>query len=455
MSNNRPDLPNRLASIVAWLLLLCAIPMAVCSDAPVASTAFVHVNVVPMDKDRVLSNQTVVVEQGTITAIGPSVAIPQNARIIDGRGELFLSPGLADMHTHSQSRDDLAIYLANGVTTVLNMGGASSNFVDQTMREANDGKLPSPHVYIGFMVDGSPQYANFFVTTPDEARGLVHLAKTNGYDFIKVYTDLSPECFDAIIDEAKREHMGVIGHSVLRVGLRRQLEAGQVMVAHTEEFLYGFFSPNRSDDEIPAAIELIKKNDAFVTADLVTYTTIAKQWGKPEVVKAFLEDPNSKYVGPERRLRWKRQDYVTRKGTVDPQLKFLAKFTKAMADAGVNLIAGTDAPGIPGVVPGYSLHDDFSLLEQAGLSRYQILSTATRVPGEFISRYVPGAKSFGTVTVGSRADLILSSANPLDGLDTLRRPLGVMVQGHWYTRAELEQLTSDVVKAYAEACHSY
>lgn len=453
MSNHRPRTAMPFAAI--WVLVLCITALSFSSETPASSTAFVHVNVIPMDADRVLKDQTVVVEQGSITAVGASVPIPPKARIIDGKGELYLSPGLADMHTHSQSRDDLAVYLANGVTTVLNMGGASSKFVDQTKPDANAGRIPSPHVYAGFMVDGSPQYRNFFVTTPEEARSLVRLAKTNGYEFIKVYTNLSPECFDAIIAEARSEHMAVIGHSVLRVGLKRQLEAGQVMVAHTEEFLYSVFSPSLNAGEIPPAIALIKNSNAYVTADLNTYATIAKQWGKPDVVKGFLEAPGSKYVGPEMRLNWKRQDYVTRKGTVDPQLQFLTRFTKAMADAGVNLIAGTDAPGIPGLAPGYSLHDDFALLEQAGLSRYQILASATRVPGEFIARYVPGEKPFGTVTAGSRADLILTAANPLDDLNTLRKPLGVMVQGQWYSGAELEQLSADVLKAYAEACHAH
>jgi len=125
-----------------------------------------------------------------------------------------------------------------------------------------------------------------------------------------------------------------------------------------------------------------------------------------------------------------------------------------MADAGVKLITGTDAPPIPGLVPGYCLHDDLAAPENAGLSRYQVLSSATRVPGEFISRRVPGATRFGTVTVGGRADLILSSDDPLNDLNTLRNPVGVMAQGKWYSRAELEQLRTDVANEYHSACNS-
>jgi len=450
--NKHPYISHVAALAAAIVVLGYSAHLSFSSDSSASSVAFVHVNVIAMDKEHMLEDQTVVVEHGFITAVGTAVSIPQNAQIIDGGGKLFLSPGLADMHTHSETREDLAIYLANGVTTVLNMGGASSGFLTHTRTAANEGRIPSPHVYIAFRVDGTPQYGEFIVITPDDARSLVHFAKTNGYDFIKVYNNLSPECFDALVAEGKREHITIVGHGVTRVGLKRQLATGQVMVAHTEEFLYTVFSEKLNPEEIPAVIDFIKKDDAFVIADLNTYATIAKQWGKPDVVKSFLQVPEVKYLDPDMRLTWKQDDYVRRQGTRDPQLRFLTEFTKAMADAGVQLIAGTDAPPMPGLVPGFSLHDNLSLLEKAGLSRYQALSTATRVPGEFISHYVPGAKPFGTVAVGSHADLILSDDNPLDDLRTLRSPVGVMVHGNWYSRAVLQQLRSNVAKEYAEAC---
>ncbi len=77
--------------------------------------------------------------------------------------------------------------------------------------------------------------------TPEEARAIVGLAKTNHYDFIKVYNDLSPECFQALVEEGKRLGIMVIDHGVTSVGLEKQLDAGQIMVAHTEEFLYTTF----------------------------------------------------------------------------------------------------------------------------------------------------------------------------------------------------------------------
>lgn len=449
----------RARSIRAALVYLSAVasPALAAQVAVPDATAFVGVNVVPMDSDHVILNQTVLIEGGKIAAIGDHLQIPKDARVIEGAGA-FLSPGLADMHTHSTTREDLKVYLANGVTTILNMGDASGGFIDTVRPAANEGSIPGPHVYAAFKVDGSPQYNELFVTTPDEARAVVKIAKTNGYDFIKVYNNLSPECFQALIDEGRIEHVPVVGHGVTSVGLRRQLDAGQVMVAHTEEFLYTVFSgpkgiPDSAPDpsKIPAAIDFVLHDKAYVTADLNTYATIARQWGKPQVAAGFLRMPEARYLRPEDRLLWVREDYKTRKGSLGAKLEFLKRFTKAMSDAGVPLIAGTDAPSIPGLVAGFSLHDDLSALTDAGLSQYQALSTATRTPGEFIRRALPKADSFGTVVVGNRADLVLTRENPLMNLATLRKPLGVMARGHWYSATDLRGLMESVTAEYDAA----
>ena len=106
-------------SIVLGLSVLVQTPAATAADV----TAFVSVNVVPMDRDRVMRGQTVLIENGTIKAIGAAVIVPKGAPVIDGHGTAFLSPGLADMHSHSDTPEDLVVYLASGVTTILNMGG--------------------------------------------------------------------------------------------------------------------------------------------------------------------------------------------------------------------------------------------------------------------------------------------------------------------------------------------
>ncbi len=135
-------------------------------------------------------------------------------------------------------------------------------------------------------------------------------------------------------------------------------------------------------------------------------------------------------------------------------MAFLTIFTKTLSDAGVPLITGTDTPAIPGLAPGFSLHQDLHLLEATGLSRYQVLTAATRTPGEFIAKTKPGGLPLGTVTVGSRADMVLSAANPLDDLATLEKPLGVMGNGHWYPAEALQTLMDGVAAKYRAAAEN-
>ena len=216
--------------------------------------------------------------------------------------------------------------------------------------------------------------------------------------------------------------------------LEHQLEQGQVLVAHAEEFFYTFFTPPGVEEtdtppdvnRIPEAVAVAKKYHAAVTADLATYAAIAGQIGHPEVIAAWLAQPRSSTLSPNDRLAWSTSSYVKKTAQLEAKRAFLGKLVKAMADAGVELVAGTDAPAVPGLLPGYALHDDLGALEGAGLSRYQALSAATRAPGEFIHRS-KGGQPFGVVAPGYRADLVLSTANPLDDLATLRNPAGVMV----------------------------
>jgi len=443
----------------AALLSAAALASALAADEA-RSTAFVHVNVVPMDGGaRVLRDETVIVEHGLVTAIGRGLAPAPGALIVEGHGRLFLSPGLADMHTHAESPDDMKLYLAHGVTSVLHMGGASSDFMDQRRPLLNAGRRPGPHVYAAFRIDGTPEYGQFVVRTADEARWITRLAKTNGYDFMKVYNNLSAECFEVTVDEARRQGMAVVGHGVTRVGLERQLSLGQRLVAHAEEFLYTTFATASAPDDpnappewsqVPPAIDFIKRSGAFVTADLATYQRIAQQWGRPDVLARWLLAPQAAWLAPERRLAWRKEDYVSRRGSLDARAAFLARFVHALQAAGVPLVAGTDAPAVPGMVPGLSLHDDLGALRDAGLEPYEVLATATRNAGRFIGETVPGAVPFGQISPGFRADLVLAEHDPLKDLATLREPLGVMSHGVWYDRQRLTQLLDGIARDYAE-----
>lgn len=445
-----------------WLVLLvftaaCALE----ASARDGAVAFVHVNVVPMDREHVLRDHTVIVADGRVLAMGLDLAPPEGARVIDGHGTAYLSPGLADMHTHSESAEDLSLYLANGVTSVLHMGGARPGFVANLVPAVNRGAIPGPHVYTSFKVDGSGRFNGFVIKTPAEARAIVGLARTNGYDFMKVYVGLSSDVYAALADEGRRLGMPLVGHGVYAVRLERQLAAGQVLVAHAEEFFYSFFTPEGVDESdtppdparIAAAVQLAKAHDSAVTADIGTYAAIERLIGRPDRIAESLQHAEAHLVSPADRLAWTMSGYAGKSADLAPKLAFLRRLVKAMADADVELLAGTDAPTIPGLVPGFSLHDSLAQLEQSGLSRFAALTSATRAPGAFMSR-TKGVPAFGVVAPGYRADLILSESNPLVSLDTLRRPLGVMVSGRWRDAGDLDALIAGVRERYRRDCNT-
>jgi hypothetical protein len=173
---------------------------------------------------------------------------------------------------------------------------------------------------------------------------------------------------------------------------------------------------------------------------LPTQDAIVRQWGHPDVRAQMFADSRVAYLAPLTRVNWAlpRRNYSQLAGSpMATQLAFLKQFTRVLAQAGVPLLAGTDTPLIPGLLPGSGLVEELRLLEEAGLSRYEALASATRTPGEFLAKYVPSAEPMGTVMAGARADLLLVASSPFQSLDTLREPLGVMVGGHWRTAEEL------------------
>jgi imidazolonepropionase-like amidohydrolase len=253
--------------------------------------------------------------------------------------------------------------------------------------------------------------------------------------------------------------MPLVGHGAYAVRLERQLAEGQVLIAHAEEFFYTFFTPAGVEEgdtppdrnRIASAIALVKRHNTTVTADVATYAAIARQIGRPDVLTSHLARPETRYLSPEDRLAWRMSGYRTKTANLAPKLEFLRLLIKALADADVELVTGSDAPTIPGMFPGLAVHDSLAELEASGLTRFQALSTATRAPGSFI-RKSKGGDTFGIVAVGHRANLILSERNPLDTLATLRTPLGVMVNGHWRDAAALRALTDSARESYPGAC---
>lgn len=433
---------------VVAALAIAAQSQLVREPASGKSIAFQDISVIPMDTERVLSHHTVLVRNGKIADVGPtsSVNLPPGTVVIDGRGK-FLMPGMADMHTHVDRKEMLPLFLAAGVTTVLNMGTASPEFVTATRDEIRRGSVVGPRVFAAFMIDGPGDPGPEYVALCErDARAAVDRAKLVGYEFIKVYSRLQPDVYAAVMDEAKRQNIAAVGHIPPAVGLESSLAQGQVMIAHAEEYYKTYFQDKPDDGRIPDAVELTRRAGAYVTPNLSFFAALTRADSDPQSQDKRLAEPDMDFLPPDIRGHWLSARPAKASDRFVPELATLKKLTLAMSKAGVPLLAGTDSPD--GTIPGASMDEDLDQLVGAGLTPFQALSAATRAPGQFIHQYVPGAEEFGTIAPGKSADLVLLRANPLLDVRNMRQPVGVMVRGRWFENRELQALAEAPVPGY-------
>ena len=435
---------SNLRWLAFFLIILGASPPRQKSDVIKSTVAFRDVTVVPMDSERVLRNQTVIVKNRFIAAIGDSktVAIPTDAVLIDGSGK-YLLPGLADMHVHTDP-DDFLLFLANGITTIREMNGSPNHL--KWRAQLSSGEILGPRLFVAStMIAGEKQrYRHVLVTTPEQAAKVVVGFAEQHYDFIKVYDGLSLAVYDQIIQTARQEKIPVVGHIPSAVGLERVLESGQRSIEHTEQIEYAAAGGDRplSSQEADAVAARIVRANVWVTPTLASQEILCQQgtaW-----FNALFDRPEMKFVDPSTLSWWsslKNMDShsdSTKDGGDKPGSLFLSSqvnLVGALNRRHALLLAGTDTPN-PLLVPGFSLHDELRNLREAGLTNFEVLQTATVNPARFLGVLADS----GTVEVGKRADLVLVDANPLQGLEVLRAPAGVMAEGKWLSRTQLKEL---------------
>lgn len=440
--------------------------------------AIVGVTVIAMEGPARVADATVLVSGDSILSVGPrdSVALPPGTRTIDGRGR-FLVPGFTDAHVHVRSERELLSYLRHGVTSVWNLSGTPAGAPDilETRRAIEAGERTGPTIYTsGPLLDGDPPIfaaVSTVVTDVGQADEVVETQHRRGYDFIKIYNNLDPTVAEAVIAAAHAREMAVIGHVPRRperaTALHRALSAGLDVIAHSEEMFFTYHHegveamldagevPYRDPAGIPEVVALVSEAGAAVTPNLSFVAETRRQLDEIEALRedpqVLLADPESRYLAPATRDMWTSENVARRSDLERFDRREVAKYsyvrqlTAALAEAGVPLLAGSDASA-PGLYPGRSLHSELQELVAAGLSPQQALRAATRAPGEFVRRHVAGAPRSGVIAPGARADLVLLSADPLDDIAHTRRIEGVIARGRWLPLDELEALRDNALR---------
>jgi imidazolonepropionase-like amidohydrolase len=452
------------------LLGLAVLPAAAIAQTatPGANTVtvFENVNVIPLDRERVVTGQTVVVRGDRIVAFGPaaSTAVPAGATRIDGRGK-YLMPGLAEMHAHvvggnnpnheQINRDILFLYVANGITSIRAMLGAPNQL---TLREQlRSGAVLGPTMYVS-----APSLNGNSAPNPDTAVKLVRAHKAAGYDFLKIHPGLSVETYDAMARTAREVGITWAGHVPAAVGLRHALAAGQSGVDHLDGMLEAatpdaMLQRLRSGENV-AFGEFIGSIDASRFMAIANEIKAARSWQVPTILVwenlySLAETPEQlaaraemKYASPQARGA-----YVTQKRNMLQQmggqgitaelaatyLDLRRRALKALADADAPLLMGTDSPQLF-MVPGFALHREIGIIATAGLSPYRIYESGAKNVARYVAEVLGQDGRFGTVAVGNRADLVLLDANPLESVANLTRRAGVMVRGRWVSSQEID-----------------
>lgn len=437
---------SALVAVAAASLLIA--PTSSQPVAQVASTAFIGVNVLPMDKETVLADQTVVVTDGKIASIAPAAKaqVPAGAVKVDGKGK-YLVPSLGELHAHipggnasdADVERTLFLYVANGVTTIRGMLGDPRHLVYR--ERVAKGEVLGPRIYTS-----GPSYNGNSAKTPDVAAAMVTQQHKAGYDLLKIHPGVPRDAFDALAAKADELKIPFAGHVPEAVGLQRALDAKYRSIDHLDGYVEALV-PNATGSQT-FGVNLVAKADESRIPALVQATRAAGTWQVPTEVllvnwlndedpQAMATWPEMKYVDPGVLTKWiaQKQGFLAKFPQADRQklLVVRRKLIKALHDGGVPFALGSDAPQTWNV-PGFSAHRELGAIVAAGLTPYEALKSGTANVGVYFGT----ESTVGTVATGKRADLMLLDANPLTNIANSSRIAGVMVNGRWLSKADID-----------------
>lgn len=404
-----------------------------------------NANILSEDCSHFIKNQDVIIKNGKIISLGENQLIDSTSTIIDGTNK-YLIPGLIDSHVHlKQSKNDLFLYLVNGVTSVREMAGRPIALEWRKAIQKNGiGPrmfIASPPIYsesglTGYYYRWTRQSINY--STKNDAEKEIKKLKEQGYDAVKMYGFVNPEMFKTTIEIAKKYNIPVIGH-IPSVNLEIFYQSGQKEIAHIEEITkknmedFGkSISKNPKEylvflkAHVDRIAKKLKKNNISVTSTVWLCESFVNQRFD---LKLKLKEIELKYSNPKiiegtplYKLGWlPGKNGYEYDGEDKPEAKkkslifwetyaeAIHIMTKALVDNKVTIMAGTDA-NVATVVPGFSLHNELESLSKSGMTNSQALYSATLEPSKWMK------SNTGKIKIGYNSDLVLLAKNPLKNI---------------------------------------
>ena len=384
-------------------------------------------------------DSVIVVRGGRIESVGRryDTAVPEEAEIVNGAGKVVI-PGLIDLHCHyGGGREEVERqYLAQlrmGVTTTRGMGNDREENL-ATMADAEAGVIPGPRLNtagVGFIYpDGNPPGMNA-PTSEEEAREMVRSQTSGRLDFVKMWIDdwngtkekITPEIRAAIVDEARLHGIPTVAHVFDEADIWQLAEVG------VRQFLHGVrshevglaFGQKAKELGLSFAPGLSKTQDSWFLPEN------PDQLSDPDVRAGFRAATLERLENVETREQILASPATARWRTIYARQQH---FVRAMRDAGVTLLVGSDS-GAGNVPFGWATHHEMRLFVEAGLSPVQAIAAAT---GNGAKQLEGGAAEFGVLTRGKIADLVLLLADPEADIQNTRKIERVMQGGEWLQR---------------------
>jgi len=438
-------------------LLGCAFSSAFGQDQ--TEIALSNVTVIDGTDRPPLKNATIVWRAGRITHIGLGHQATKNVRVIDGAGK-YVIPGLWNNDLHGPAYDEAPALLkqlvANGITTVRDMGAPLADIV--RLRDAiAAGKILGPRLFVaGPLMEGPVPVQMGLIEdlfSETQAHQEVRTLKAQNVDYIEVDTTLTPALYAAVADEAKRQSLPLVGHIPAKVSARDIVTAGQVDVEHlggrflnvlvacsTDEAYFNQITARTYDDILAGMREKRRVKEPQFKADfdarlLSTFDeTKARQLYALYAQHDVAQTPTLHVL----KTLWETNRESNELNGDDMRLgsqifdKDLA-VVGAMKRVGVPILAGTDGPYGEG---GEALHDELELLVQAGSSPLQALQAASRDAAKAMGVL----KEVGTLEAGKAADMVLLNADPLVNVSNTRKIAGVVLEGNFFSEADLKAM---------------
>jgi imidazolonepropionase-like amidohydrolase len=417
---------------------------------PAAGLAIVHARLFDSERKRVVPDGTIVVRGDRIVAAGPAATtkVPPGAETIDAAGKTAI-PGLWDMHSHVQRIDGL-LDVANGVTGARDL----ANDMDElkSMRDAwSAGTEIGPRVIMAGFIDGRGPFqgpSKVFADTVDEGKQDIDAYAARGYEQIKLYSSLEPKLVAPLAAYAHSKGLRVSGHIPAHMFASEAVEAGYDEIQHANFLMLQLLSSREDDTRTPLRftlvaqkgasldlaspevrkfVALLAKHKTVIDPTLVTFEPMFL--GRPGQLPPTFAAVADRFPVQVRRglLQGGLPVPEGMDATYRASYETMKKLVKAMWDAGVRVVAGTDD------LAGFSLHRELELYVDAGIPPADVLALATIGA----ARVVKHEKDWGSIAPGKYADIVLVDGKPDEHISDVRRPTTVVKGGTVYASADL------------------